>query len=65
MTQLSLFILTTKQQSLSNFIKKVRQGCSFDSTSPEWNIIYHKAKVQKEGTFIWLVVYKAIPVNEW
>ena len=35
------------------------------STSPKWNIIWHKTKAQKEAAFLWLVIYKAVVVNEW
>lgn len=30
------------------------------STLPSWNIIWHKYKAQKEATFIWSVIHKAV-----
>ena len=35
------------------------------STSMRWHIIWHKHKAQKKTTFLWLVIHKAMAVNEW
>ena len=35
------------------------------STSPQWNIIWHKAKAQKEVVFLWSFIHKVVAVNEW
>lgn len=35
------------------------------STSLKWNILWHKADAQKEATLPWLVIHKAMAVNEW
>ena len=35
------------------------------STSPKWNIIWHRAKAQKKAAFLWLVIHKAVVINEW
>jgi hypothetical protein len=35
------------------------------STSPKWNIIWHKAKAQKEAAFLWMVIHKTMVVNKW
>ena len=34
------------------------------STSPRWNIIWHKAKAQKEVAFLYLVIHNVVAVNE-
>ena len=33
--------------------------------APKWNTIWHKAKAQKEATFLWSVIHKAMAINEW
>jgi hypothetical protein len=43
----------------------VEEWKSPPSTSPRWNLIWHKSKAQNEPAFFWSVNHNAIIINEW
>ena len=55
----------TKQTTLKKLVPHKRRNEIPPSTSLEWNIIWHKAKAQKEAAFLWSIIHKAVAVNEW
>lgn len=34
-------------------------------TSPWWHVIWLKHRACKEAIFLWFVLHKVVPVNEW
>ena len=54
----------TKQVALKKSIPHKWQCEISPSMLLKWNIIWHKAKAQKEVAFHWSVIHKAVAVNE-
>ena len=55
----------TKQVALNKLIPHKWWNENPLSTFSKWNIIWHKAKAQKEVAFLWTIIHKVVVINKW